>query len=440
LQLPRFVVRTSSLLVTLVAFTSCATDRGPAPGNDDSDPSDLGVGDLSDEDTKADGDWGYALECKPLPAVAPLVEPKITLSIDGLTLHLTDAVTGFDKVYPVGPGAQDTNEAEETFGESLSYYPILRTGQQEFVITPQTIQPCKTWWTSETGEKLPVFAGLPFLSFFGNYGIHGPIDGYRAANGGTLRRGYVSHGCFRMAGADISEVYALIKGVARVAVHLQREAEKRPDGSRVDIAKKWIGSQCEANADCNFPNGFCAQNELSGTGFCSARCTTYCSDRAGYPSTFCVDDPAAPGKGMCLPKHVAQNEGCSPYDHFELAPATARRGQPEVVADVCRPGSPGWVGDHCNVDDDCGNGTTCLGATEDAPGICSMACASACADLPGSPTTFCASAPELADGGTCLRRCTRSSNGSECPSDMICGAAPRNGQPGVVRDVCLPRD
>ena len=38
--------------------------------------------------------------------------------------------------------------------------------------------------------SIPVvwFAGLPFLSFYGNYAIHGPIDNYRAPNGGNLRR------------------------------------------------------------------------------------------------------------------------------------------------------------------------------------------------------------------------------------------------------------
>ena len=36
-----------------------------------------------------------------------------------------------------------------------------------------------------------VFAGMPFMSWSGSYGIHGPIDDYTAPNGGALRRGGV---------------------------------------------------------------------------------------------------------------------------------------------------------------------------------------------------------------------------------------------------------
>ena len=416
-------------LALFAALTACATeDVTPIQPGPDEDPGadELNIGDYPD-DMKADenGTWGHALECKPIPNLTPLVAPKITLSIDGLTLHLTDAVTGFNKVYPVGPGKVETDPTSGEYRESYSYYPVASTGRSDFKITPSTIQTCKTWWTDpDTGARSPVFGGLPFLSFYGNYAIHGPIDNYRAPNGGNLRRGYVSHGCFRMEAADIVEVYALIKGVANVPVHLQREAEKTTEGARVNIPAKWIGAQCAADADCNFPNGFCHTNPLTERGFCSARCTATCSDRAGQPTTFCVADAAAPGKGMCVAKAPAENFECRPYDH--LAPtAVTRFNNPAVTATACLPKSPGWVGDHCLANTDCGSGTTCRGATATKPGICSMACEKFCSDQPGYADTFCVGMPSLATGGSCLRQCTPSSNAAECPSNSTCTAMGR---------------
>ena len=409
-----------------------------APGGD------LPLGDVSADDSKADGDWGAALDCKPVPEVDRLVDPRITLSIDGLTLHLTDATTGYDRVFPVGAGKVETDPTSGEFGESLSYYPVSSTGRHDFAITPSSIQPCKIWWTdAESGEQVPVFAGLPFLSWSGNYGIHGPIDNYRAPNGGNLRRGYVSHGCFRMEAADILEVYGRIKGVDRVPVHVQREVETTPERLRIDLPRKWIGAQCTQNADCNYPGGFCAPNKLTQHGFCSARCTSTCADRPGNPSTFCVADPTAAtsptaqAKGMCVPKAVDQDFECRPYNHLQPV-VLSRFNQPAVKATVCMPASPGWVGDHCLANEDCGSGTTCLGATPGHPGVCSMACAQFCADQPGYADTFCATVPSLASGGSCLRQCTPSSNASECPSDMTCASSPRFGQPSAVKSVCVP--
>ncbi len=430
------LVRVLSAVVLLSACTDAPSDLEGLPGGE----GDLPVGDLSEEDSKADGNWGAALTCKPLPNLPRLQNPKITLSIDGLTLRLTDAASGYDKVFPVGPGAIETEPTSGEFRESLSYFPVSNTGRSDFEITPATIQPCKTWLTDrDTGIRTPVFAGLPFLSFYGNYAIHGPIDNYRAPNGGTLRRGYVSHGCFRMEAADILEVYARIKGLARVPVHLQREPERRPDGSKVDLEKKWIGSACTGDAECNFTNGFCANNDLTQRGFCSARCTSTCADRAGYPSTFCVADPKSPGQGMCVAKAQKENFECRPYDHFQVASAAARFNQPAVTANVCLPRSPGWVGDHCLVDGDCKHGTTCRGAAAGRPGICSMACSQLCMDQPAYADTFCASVPALGTGGSCVRQCTPSSNAAECPSDMSCTLLPRFGATSPVRSVCVPR-
>ena len=420
-------VRTLAVLVLVPWFLACAADDGEPEADD------LSVGALDKSDSKADGNWGAALTCKPLPALPPLKNPQITISIDGLTLHLVDRSTGFDKVFPVGVGARDPDPTSTTFGESLTYYPLAASGQQDFVIKPSTIQPCKTWWTDkETGEKLPVFAGLPFMSWSGSYAIHGPIDNYRAVNGGNLRRGYVSHGCVRMAAEDVLEVYARIKGVASVPVHVQREAERTVEGPRVELAARWIGAECSRDTDCNFTGGFCKANRFSGRGACSARCTSACADRVGQPSTFCVADPDVAGQGMCVPKHTAVNAGCRPYDHF--VPATrSRPNQPTATAAVCVPGAPGWVGDRCTASADCASGTRC------SRGVCTMACAQFCTDLPGYADTFCARDDGLGTGGQCARQCTPASNASECSAGSACVARGRNGAPSTVRNVCIPR-
>ena len=434
-------------LLALVALstlnlTACdgATDVEPAPGVESDTPvtgGELGLGDVIEPDLKADG-WGHALECKPVPDLPVLGAPEVYVSLHGLTLRLVDTASGFEKVFAIGPGALDTDPASTTFGESLSYFPVLDTGRQDFEITPATIQPCKTWWTdAKTGAKSPVFAGLPFLSFRGNYAIHGPVDNYTAANGGSLRRGFVSHGCLRMEAADVLELYARIKGVARVPVHVQREPERRVDGTRVDLTTPWIGAECDADTDCTFTGGFCKSNKYSGRGFCTQTCARGCPDKAGAPMTFCVADPDDTSRGVCVNKLTAVNAECRPYDHF-VARKASRFNQAAAKADVCVPGSPGWIGDHCFADGECKPGNTCHdeAPADSVPGVCSQACARFCPDMPGFPTTYCASEPGGA--GFCTRACTAASHASECPGDEICTSRPRVGRDGQIVSVCAP--
>ncbi len=397
---------------------------------------DLGLGEVSADDMKADGNWGSALTCKTIPNLPALPNPKITISINGLTLRLTDTSVGYDKVFPVGVGAIDAEAGSSTKGESHTYWPIKAYKKNAFQLKPSTNTACKTWWTDpDTGEKLPVFAGLPFLSFSGSYAIHGPIDNFRAANGGNLRRGFVSHGCVRMESADILEVYARVKSSPNVPVWVQREPERTPV-EEVDVNPTWIGAECTADSDCNFANGFCHENPYSGRGFCTARCTKVCSDKAGYPTTFCVDDPDAPGQGMCVSKVQAFNHECRPYDHFEPMVAS-RHTQPATKATVCLPGSQGAIGDRCFFNSDCDPGNSCAGATGTEPGLCTQACTKYCPDSAGSPTTFCASEPALG-GNRCMRTCTPGTNAPECPAGTACIERSRVGEPATKRFICEP--
>lgn len=431
-----------AMVLLAIGVTACGSE-----GSSDVDPAleegtelpdeDLGAGEMSADDMKADGVWGHATECKPIPDLPRLTNPKIVISINGLTLRLSDASTGFEKVFPIGPGAINQKQGETTSGESLSLYPILSQGKQDFEIKPSTTTACRIWWTDRsTGETLPVFAGMPFMSWSGPYAIHGPVDNYRAANGGTLRRGFVSHGCIRMESADVLELYARIRGVAKVPVRVQREPERAADGSRIDVPSPWLGAECVEDTDCSYDGGTCKKNAYSERGFCTKSCTQYCPDRTGYPTSYCVADPQDSTKGFCMLKEQPYNLGCRPLDHF--VPRTVSRfNSTTSSASVCVPGSPGWVGDHCFLAEDCNNGNHCAGATDGRPGICSQACASICPDMAGWPMTTCINEPSLG-GATCLRQCTPASNASECPGGATCEQRLRNGTTTSTRHVCIP--
>jgi len=415
-------------MILAMAMAACTGDDTEPGGPDEGD---LSVGELGEADAKADGNWGAATTCKTIPDLPALPRPEITVSIDGQTLRLRDRTTGFDKVFPVGVGAREDDETSLAFGESRSYWPLAAYGKQDFAIKPSGRTACKTWWTDpETGEKLPVFAGLPFLSWSGAYAIHGPIDGYRNANGGTLRRGYVSHGCIRMESADVLEVFARTRGAASVPVHVQREPEREVTGVRVDVAPRWIGSECTVTADCAFTGGECRINPIGGRGFCTKRCTSTCPDRANQPTTFCVADPTRADAGMCVSREIAQNLGCRAQDHF-VPTRAARFNQPAVTTMVCAPGAPGFIGDRCRADGDCTGGNTCRA------GVCAQSCQRLCPDAPGYAMTTCVTAPALGTGGQCARTCSLTDNAATCAAGTTCTALPRFGATGS-RSVCMP--
>src|SRR5215813_2568798 len=147
-------------LCLAACLSGCAGSESPAVGE-----ADLPLGDVAIDALHADtSSWGSALTCKTIPDLPALASPKITISIEGLTLHLEDPASGYDKVFPIGPGAID-HAAGLTTAESLSMWPVLAYKTGDFALHPATSTACKIWWADpETGQLLPVFAGLPFMS------------------------------------------------------------------------------------------------------------------------------------------------------------------------------------------------------------------------------------------------------------------------------------
>jgi len=405
---------------------------------------DLPVGDV--EGIKADGVWGHATECKPIPDVEPLNDPAIVVSLEGLTLHLFDRAGDYDRVFPIGAGSIDDDglsltPTSESAPEGV-FYTRTDTTPVADGPTPEEARwawsySCRMWWTAEDGDRIPVFAGLPFIRLTGpptsGYGFHGPVDRYTQESGGVLRRGFVSHGCMRMEPDDIVEVFARIQG-HRVPVKIQKAVERADDGRAVDTGPAWMHTECVEDADCDFEGGLCKQNPYSGRGFCTQACERYCPDRTGAPTTFCVDDPEDASRGICVNQAQDWTDGCRRYDGFVEA-VVGRHGQPSVTRSACVPGTEGWIGDRCVSDDECAYSRCDAIEGEGGAGICTRTCDRYCPDRDASyATTFCVDAPE-GDAGMCTAQCV---SNDDCPVGTTCEVEPRHGQSWVERKVCLP--
>jgi hypothetical protein len=350
--------------------------------------------------------WGAATSCKAIPApIAQLKDPVVVVSLDGLTLHLWDRQGTFDKVYAVGPGKVQG-------GLSLTPVGHFSTGPADpkGAIDNGAVQgsspwawwyQCKVWWQDKESPGQPwspVYAGLPLIRLKGaptlGYAIHGPVDDFGAAKGGSLRRGLVSHGCLRMRAEEILELFALLRGHGNVPITIQRAVERDAEGRAVDLRQRWIGSECAADSDCNFPGGSCRANPY-GHSFCTAACAGSCDDLAGEIVTACVPDGA--GKGLCLRQANDLNNGCRAYESFEPAKGIQRFGSSRPV-DACVPGSAGFVGDPCLASADCAVGRTCE-RKGPGPGLCTQTCdaAHSCPAQSGLASTCVA--------GRCLRSC-----------------------------------
>ncbi|TNF36396.1 MAG: hypothetical protein EP329_05290 [Deltaproteobacteria bacterium] len=434
-------------LLLLLPFAFAACDDGAQSAGFDPETGDLlvdlPVGDV--EGLKADGVWGYATTCKPIPNVPPLADPAIVVSLDGLTLHLVDRAGDYDRVFPIGPGSIDDDglsltPTSESAPEGV-FYTRTDTTAVDDGPTPDQARwawnyRCRMWWTDTDGTRVPVFAGLPFIRLTGpptsGYGFHGPVDRYTLESGGKLRRGFVSHGCMRMEPDDIVEVFARIQG-HKVPVRIQKAIERLDSGRAVDTGPAWIQTECASDADCSFQGGVCKHNPYSGRGFCTVPCDRYCSDKSGFPTTFCVDDPDDASRGICVNQAMVWTNGCRRYDGF-VEKIVGRHGQPGITRSACVPGTEGWIGDRCLAASECETGR-CDATSEGEAGLCTQSCTRYCPDKDASyATTFCVDEPEGA-GGMCIAQCF---SNDDCPVGTTCEDESRHNQSWVVRKVCLP--
>jgi hypothetical protein len=149
-----------------------------------------------------------------------LVAPEIIVSLDGLTVHLFDRATGFQAVYPAGVGVKQN-------GRSITPRGHFKTG----------VDTSDTWWYVARRTNPDYFAGLPFLRLTARnsagantYALHGPITE-------ELIRGYVSHGCVRMATTDIIRLFWMMKQHPSAHVTIQKEVELDARGRAVDVGR-----------------------------------------------------------------------------------------------------------------------------------------------------------------------------------------------------------
>jgi L,D-transpeptidase catalytic domain len=307
---------------------------------------DVDLGEVVSEETARDPrTWQNALQCKPIPDVTALTRPEIIISLDGLTLHLRDRAGGYDRVFPIGPGALE-NGRSLTPTSDTAPNGVFYTGTNTTESADSRwsyYYPCRIWH-DDRGVRTPVFAGLPFIRLAGpptaGYGIHGPIDNFTAPNGGNLRRGFVSHGCTRMSADDIVEVFARVRGRARTPVKIQQAVERANDGSAIDIPQRWVGAECAASSDCNFTNGVCRIPAGQIRGTCTLPCTASCPDRVGEATTFCAPDPASTtmSAGICVPTASPTfNRTCDRYGARLTLGRGVQRPDRSARADVCRP-------------------------------------------------------------------------------------------------------
>jgi len=148
-----------------------------------------------------------------------LVSPEIIVSLDGLTVHLFDRESGFSAVYPAGVGVKNSS------GRSITPTGHFASGGD----------PKDSWWFAARRTNPAHFGGFPFYRLTvensdgaNTYGLHGPITQ-------KLIRGYVSHGCVRMASQDIIDLFWMVRDHADTPVTIQKEVERDAEGNKVDV-------------------------------------------------------------------------------------------------------------------------------------------------------------------------------------------------------------
>lgn len=226
------------LLASLSA--GCTATGGPSDdGREVVDPEPPGEGVAYDEQHPgADVGPGKADLPKTyeVPDELPELErPEVIVSLDGLSVHLFDRVTGFSKVYPTGVGAIGSS------GKSYTPTGFFHT------MNPDT----DGWYFIARRYTPEYFGGFPFLRLnienskgYHTYGLHGPIT-YSCPEGGSdcdlvdrdwfLVRDFVSHGCMRMEIDGIVELFWSLRDFGYVPVSIQQEVELDALGEPVDV-------------------------------------------------------------------------------------------------------------------------------------------------------------------------------------------------------------
>jgi lipoprotein-anchoring transpeptidase ErfK/SrfK len=205
-------------IAVLATFTACAD--APLDSADDPEQGSYEGVDEDVDPTIPMDDGKSDVPRYQIPTDLPqLVSPEIIVSLDGLTVHLFDRVTGFSKVYPAGVGVKGSS------GRSITPTGHFTTGAD----------PTDTWWYVARRTNPEYFGGFPFLRLTAEnsdgantYALHGPITE-------TLVRGYVSHGCVRMRADDVIRIFWTVKPHGSTPVTIQREVEKDARGKKVDV-------------------------------------------------------------------------------------------------------------------------------------------------------------------------------------------------------------
>jgi len=335
----------------LLALSACVATPVPGPSSDDPNFG-FTEGEPSDEREDAPFDWGAKFD-RPAPYTVPddlpeLVDPEIIVSLEGLTVHLFDRETGFSRVYPTGVGTLGRS------GQSVTPTGHFATGADTG----------NGWWYVPTRWDPAYFEGYPFLRLttrnsngYNTYGLHGPITN-------PLQRGYVSHGCMRMAKHDIVELFFLVKDQPSTPVTIQQEVEVDAVGEPVDVGfeaalyapgdaiaygasvgprgtESFIGDACDDHADCG---GYAGATDVfcHPAGFCTQKCQGYCPDQPGRAATFCAVDPTWPRRGICASKPGPENHDCATVPG--TVPEMASRfigasAAPDATSPICAPSS-----------------------------------------------------------------------------------------------------
>lgn len=208
----------SSILASslLLALSGCAAGMGDSSTYEEGEIFDELNPGFVEDDSIAKADANRYEVPTDLPE---LVDPRIVISLEGLTVELIDDATGFHKVYPAGVGTRGRS------GRSITPTGDFATGSN----------PDDSWWYYKRRYVPEYFDGLPFLritarnsSGANTYGLHGPITR-------ELQRSFVSHGCIRMRARDIVELFYLVLDHPGTPVKIQTDKRYRADGTLVDV-------------------------------------------------------------------------------------------------------------------------------------------------------------------------------------------------------------